>query len=133
MRMCHIRVQNGLFVLDKVFLVQNIIITFIYLLTLFTVQNFKKILTADPELRYAPFLGPKWPERTDRRKDGRKDGQTLFYRTLPAKDGGPMILSSIYNAENVIFIQNRQHSTKAKDIFYVKVYFNLPKQNWVSN
>ena len=25
----------------------------------------------------------------DRRKDGRKDGQTLFYRTLPAIDGGP--------------------------------------------
>ena len=69
------------------------------------------------------FLDPKWPERTGRRNDG----QTLFYRTLPAKDGGPMILSSIYNAENVVFIQNKQHSTKAKDIFYVKVYFHLPK------
>ena len=26
---------------------------------------------------------------TDRRKDGRKDGQTLFHRTLPAYAGGP--------------------------------------------
>ena len=26
---------------------------------------------------------------TDRQKDGRKDGQRLFYRTLPAEVGGP--------------------------------------------
>ena len=25
----------------------------------------------------------------DRQKDGQKDGQTLFYRTLPATAGGP--------------------------------------------
>ena len=25
----------------------------------------------------------------DRKKDGQKDGQTLFYRTLPAETGGP--------------------------------------------
>ena len=25
----------------------------------------------------------------DSRNDGWKDGKTLFYRTLPAKDGGP--------------------------------------------
>ena len=57
--MCHFRDQNGLFVTNKIFLVQTIIITFIYLLTLFTVQNLKKILTADPELwRCAIF----WPE-----------------------------------------------------------------------
>ena len=34
----------------QLFLVQTIIITFIYLLTLFSVQNLKKILTANPEL-----------------------------------------------------------------------------------
>ena len=42
--MCHFQVQNELFVLNKIFLVQAIIITFIYLLALFIVQNFKKIL-----------------------------------------------------------------------------------------
>ena len=26
---------------------------------------------------------------TDGRKDGQKDGETLFYRTLPANAGGP--------------------------------------------
>ena len=48
--MCHFQVQNGLFVLNKKILVQTVIITFIYLLTLFIVQNLKKILTADAEL-----------------------------------------------------------------------------------
>ena len=40
--MCHFRAQNGPFVLNKIFLVQTIIITFIYLLALFIVQNLKK-------------------------------------------------------------------------------------------
>ena len=73
--MCHFRAQNGPFVLNKFFLVQTIIITFIYLLAFFIVQNLKqnflwkfiniifiyllapfivqnlkKILLADPEL-----------------------------------------------------------------------------------
>ena len=48
MRMCHFQAQNGPIVLHKNFLVQNIIITFIYLLALFIVQNLKKNLTADP-------------------------------------------------------------------------------------
>ena len=38
------------FVLNKIFLVQAIIITFIYLLALFIGQNWKKILTVNPEL-----------------------------------------------------------------------------------
>ena len=41
MRMCHFWAQNGPFILKNFFLVQ-IIITFIYLLALFIVQNFKK-------------------------------------------------------------------------------------------
>ena len=59
MRMCHFRAQNGPFVLNKFFLVQTIIITFIYLLALFIVQNLKKFL--QPILSYEdmPFLGPK--------------------------------------------------------------------------
>ena len=39
---------------------QTIIITFIYLLALLTVQNLKKILTAIQSYEDAPFLGPTW-------------------------------------------------------------------------
>ena len=44
MRMCHFQVQNDPFVLNEIFLVQTIIITFIYLFALSIVQNFKKFL-----------------------------------------------------------------------------------------
>ena len=44
MRMCHFRAQNCPFVMSKIFLVQTIVITFIYLLVLFTVQNLKNFL-----------------------------------------------------------------------------------------
>ena len=60
MRMCHFRAQNGPFVLNKIFLVQTIIITFIYLLALFIVQNLKKFLQQIQSYEDAPFLGPKW-------------------------------------------------------------------------
>ena len=55
----HFRDQNGSFVLNKNVLVQTIVITFIYLSALFIVQNFKKILTADPELWWCAIFGPK--------------------------------------------------------------------------
>ena len=45
---------------EQFFLVQTIIITFIYLLALFIGQNLQKTLTADPELWGCPILGPKW-------------------------------------------------------------------------
>ena len=49
-----------LFVLNKVFLVQTITITFIfYLWALFIGQNFKKILMANPELWGYIIFGPK--------------------------------------------------------------------------
>ena len=48
--MCHFWGQNGPFVKKQFFLVQTIIITLIYLLALSIVQNFLKILTANPEL-----------------------------------------------------------------------------------
>ena len=38
----------------------NIIITFIYLLALFTVQDLKKFLQRIQSYEDAPFLGPKW-------------------------------------------------------------------------
>ena len=58
--MCHFRAQNGPFVLNKIFLVQTIIITFIYLLALFIVQNLKKFLQQIQSYEDVPFLGPKW-------------------------------------------------------------------------
>ena len=57
--MCHFQVQNSPFVLNKNFLVQTIIITFIYLLTLFTVQNFTKFLQQIQSYEDVPFWGPK--------------------------------------------------------------------------
>ena len=42
--MCHFRAQNGPFVMNYIFLVQTIIVTFIYLLALFIVQNLQKFL-----------------------------------------------------------------------------------------
>ena len=61
MRMCHFWAQNSSFVMNKIFLVQIIIITFIYLLALFIMQNFKKLLQQIQSYEYAPFLGPQWP------------------------------------------------------------------------
>ena len=60
-RMCHFWGQNGPFVMNKKFLVQTIIITFIYLLALFIVQNFKKLLQPIQSYEDVPFSGPKWP------------------------------------------------------------------------
>ena len=59
MRMCHFQAQNGWFVLNKLFLVQTIIITFIYLLAFFIVQNLKNFLQQIQSYEDLPFLGPK--------------------------------------------------------------------------
>ena len=58
--MCYFRTQNGSLVLNKVFLVQTIIITFIYLLAFFIVQNLKKFLQWIQSYEDVPILGPKW-------------------------------------------------------------------------
>ena len=55
MRMCHFQAQNGPIVMNKIFLVQAIIITFIYLLAPFIVQNFKKFLQWIQSLRLLDF------------------------------------------------------------------------------
>ena len=52
-------VQNDTFVLNNFFLVQTIIITFIYLLAFSIVQNFKKFLQRIKSYEDVPFLGPK--------------------------------------------------------------------------
>ena len=56
MRTCHFQAQNTPIYTEQNFLVQTIIITFIYLLVIFIAQNLKQILTADPEL----WGCPKW-------------------------------------------------------------------------
>ena len=61
MRMCHFRVQNTPICPEQNFLVQTIIITFIYLLALFIVQNLKKFFQRIQSYEDVQFLGPKWP------------------------------------------------------------------------
>ena len=71
MRMCHFWAQSDPLVLNKIFWVQTIIITFIYLLALFIVQNFKKFSQWLQSYEDAPFLDPKWsicPKQTFFRK-----------------------------------------------------------------
>ena len=46
---------------EQFFLVQTIIITFIYLLALFIVQNLKKFFQRIQSYEDVQFLGPKWP------------------------------------------------------------------------
>ena len=60
MRMCHFWAQNSPLVMNNIFLLQTIIITFIYLLALFIVQNLKKFLMQIQSYDDVPFLGPKW-------------------------------------------------------------------------
>ena len=60
--MWHFGAQNGAFVMNEIFLVQTIIITFIYLLVLFIVQNLKKNSSSGSRvMRMRNFFGPKWP------------------------------------------------------------------------
>ena len=60
MRMSHFRAQNGSLVMNKIFLVQTIIITFIYLLAFFIAQNLKKFFQWIQSYEDASFWGPKW-------------------------------------------------------------------------
>ena len=59
--MCQFQAQNGQFLKNKFFLVQTIIITFIYLLALFIVQNFKKLLRPIQSYQDVPFSGQNGP------------------------------------------------------------------------
>ena len=56
MRMFHFQTQNTPICPEQNFLVQTIIITFIYLLALFIVQNLKKFLQQIQSYEDAPFL-----------------------------------------------------------------------------
>ena len=57
--MCHFQSQNGPFVLNEFFLVETIIIYFMYLLALFIVQNLQQPVMADLKWRGCPIFGPK--------------------------------------------------------------------------
>ena len=57
--MCAIFETKAAYLLRTKFLVQTIVITLIYLLALFIVQNFKKIFTTGPKLRRCAIFGPK--------------------------------------------------------------------------
>ena len=66
MRMCYFWAQNCPFVLNKIYLVQTIIMFWkiintilIYLLAPFIVQNFKNIVQADPQLWGCTIFEPK--------------------------------------------------------------------------
>ena len=60
--MCLFQAQNGPLVLKKKnYLVQTIIITLIWLLPVFIVQNFKKFLQWIQSYEDAQFWAPKWP------------------------------------------------------------------------
>ena len=61
MTMCHFRAQNDPLVMNKIFLVQTIILTFFNLMALFIVQNLKKFFQWIQSYEDAQFLGPKWP------------------------------------------------------------------------
>ena len=56
--MCHFQAKNSPICPEQNFLVQTIIITFIYLLAIFIGQNLKKLLTANPDL-WCIIFGPK--------------------------------------------------------------------------
>ena len=59
--MCHFQAQNTPICPEQIFLVQTIIITFIYLLVLFIGQNLKKKFWQQIQsYEDAPLLGPKW-------------------------------------------------------------------------
>ena len=58
MKLCHFWAENGPFVMNKIFLAQTMIITFMYLLALFIVQNLKNILQ-QIQLWGCAISGPK--------------------------------------------------------------------------
>ena len=81
MRMCHFRAQNCPFVLNKNFLVQTIIIAFIYLLAFFTGQNFKKFLQRIKSYEDAQFLSPKWPISPNENFFRKSGNQLCFFHS----------------------------------------------------
>ena len=74
---------DGPFVMNKFFLVQTIIITFIYLLALFIVQNLKKFLQWIQSYDDVPFLDPKWSIYPKQFFFWKNTNITLIYQLVP--------------------------------------------------
>ena len=66
MRMYHFRAQDVPFVLNKVFLVQTITITFIYLLTFLLHEILKKFYSESRVMRMPHFWGQNGPFAPDK-------------------------------------------------------------------
>ena len=88
--------QNGPFVLNKICLVQTNIITFIYLLALFILENSKNILTADWELWGCAIFGIKqniYPKSIYHK-------QKVFWKVISfLSTYWPLSLSKIFTAD----------------------------------
>ena len=58
-------------------------------------------------------------KKTPGQKDGRKDGETLFYRTLPASDGGPIKRNNVglISTQNIIKSNNYLSAKSNKPTF----------------
>ena len=82
MRMCHFWAQNGPLVLNKFFWAQTIIITFIYLLAHFIVQNLKKFLQQIQSYD-VQFLGSKRPISSDENFLRKPFNEVLFLSFMP--------------------------------------------------
>ena len=59
--------------------------------------------------------------RTDRKTAGWKDGQTLFYRTLPATTRCPKTTSFMHTAKHGYEQQDQRKTFKSKENFHNKI------------
>ena len=129
MRMCHFRVQNSPICPEQFLLVQTIIITFIYLLALFIVQNLKKFLQLIQSYEDTSFLCPKWLIWHKQKKFLKKILKIIFIYIL-----APFILQNlkkflepIQSYEDVPFSVPKYPNLSWTKIFGTKHYhFHLP-------
>ena len=107
--MCHFRAQNDPFVLNNFFLVQTIIITFIYLLAIFIVQNLQKILTVDPKLWGCTIFGSKMVHLLQTISVLQIINIIFFHCTKFQKNpsGGSRVMMRNFGAQNGPFAQMR--------------------------
>ena len=122
MRMCHFRAQNGPFVMNKIFLVQTIIITFIYLLALFIVQNLKKFLQRIQSYEDAQFLGPKWPISPNENFFRKPVNEPCFFHSC---------LSTCQKSKSDINLLVKYWRLKNTEISLAKSHFLLKLENQI--
>ena len=126
--MWHFWAQNGPFNLNKKFLVQTIIITFIYLLDLFTVQIFKKILTADLELWGCAIFGPKMVHLSKTKTFSEKIINIIFIYLLVLFIVQNLKKNS-YSQSRVMrmhYLNRRMHYLKLFKFAQTRIFFRKP-------